>query len=317
MRTINSGCSDLKQTSHSSPTLMNLSQHKAICHPRTNIAVYCCHPYSPLPFTPSSLLLSVSIKLIHPRLNPLPPAFSFGVSSPLCLVIVSFCGHVAPCLAFTQLLNHRFDSPLSVCFAPSSASSQSPADDPRKSCCFSLPAYIIPTYSYVILCNVFAAAATFKTISLAVRLYAEMNRVKWIVLTTNEQKCVCYYHRGICSHHNCTSGLVSSFGPGFCDLTHRYAVFLSEKLFQQLHFSFISPIARSAFSVICPIKSSIRSFFGPVTPVQHLLNWFYIQAQSQSEEMNLMMPWSFKSITLMYRHVYFWGAVSDALDGWS
>lgn len=201
-----------------------------------------------------SMHFSVRMKLIHPRLNPLPPAFSFGVSSSLCLVIVSFRGHVAPCLAFTQLLNHRFDSPLSVCFAPSSASSQSPADDPRKSCCFSLPAYIIPTYSYVILCNVFAAAATFKTISLPVRLYAEMNRVKWIVLTTNEQKCVCYYHRGIYSHHNCTGGLVSSFGTGFCDLTHWYAVFFSEKLFQQLDFSFISSNASSVLSFICIYK---------------------------------------------------------------
>lgn len=96
----------------------------------------------------------------------------------------------------------------------------------------------------------FAAAATFKTISLPVRLYAEMNRVKWIVLTANEQKCVCYYHRGICSHHNCTGGLVSSFGTGFCDLTHRCAVFLSEKLFQQLDFSVISPIASSAASLV-------------------------------------------------------------------
>lgn len=79
-------------------------------------------------------------------------------------------------LAFTQLLNHRFDSLLSVCFPPSSASSQSLAADPRKSCCFSVLAYVIPTYLYVILCNVFAAVATLKTISLPVRLYAQMNR---------------------------------------------------------------------------------------------------------------------------------------------
>lgn len=59
------------------------------------------------------------------------------------------------CLAFTPLLNHRFDSVLSDCFPPSSASSQSPADDPRKSCCISALAYVIPTYLYVILCNYF------------------------------------------------------------------------------------------------------------------------------------------------------------------
>lgn len=179
--------------------------------------------------------------------------------------------------------------PLSVCFAPSSASSQSPAEDPRKSCCFSLPAYIIPTYSYVILCNVFAAAATFKTISLPVRLYAEMNRAKWIVLTANEQKCVCYYHRGICSHHNCTGGLVSSFGAGFCDLTHHYAIFLSEKLFQRLDFSLISPMASSAAAA-----SSVLLLL--CSRVQRLLNWFYIQVQSQSEEMNLMTSWRMESL---------------------
>lgn len=59
------------------------------------------------------------------------------------------------CLAFTPLLNHHFDSVLSDCFPPSSASSQSPAADPRKSCCFSALAYVIPTYLYVILCNIF------------------------------------------------------------------------------------------------------------------------------------------------------------------
>lgn len=41
---------------------------------------------------------------------------------------------------------------------PSSASSQSPAADPRKSCCLSVLAYVIPTYLYVILCNVFCCS---------------------------------------------------------------------------------------------------------------------------------------------------------------
>lgn len=86
------------------------------------------------------------------------------------------------CLAFTPLLNHRFDSVLSDCFPPSSASSQSPADDPRKSCCISALAYVIPTYLYVILCNIFffifAAAATLRTISVPVKLYAKMNHTE-------------------------------------------------------------------------------------------------------------------------------------------
>lgn len=86
---------------------------------------------------------------------------------------------------------------LSVCFPPSSASSQSLAADPRKSCCISLLAYVIPTYLYVILCNVFAAVATLKTISLPVRLCVEMNHVKPTVLTPNERQCVCNYHEGI------------------------------------------------------------------------------------------------------------------------
>lgn len=109
-------------------------------------------------------------------------------------------------MALAQLLNHRFDSLLSVCFPPSSASSQSPAADPRKSCSFSVLAYVIPTYLYVILCNVFAAVATLKTISLPVKLYAEMNHVNGTVLTTKERQCVCYYREGTRYHYSRTGG---------------------------------------------------------------------------------------------------------------
>lgn len=83
---------------------------------------------------------------------------AFEVSS---LCALSWCASQPHgfCLAFTQLLNHHFDSLLSVFFPPSSASSQSPAADPRKSCCFSVLAYVIPTYLYVILCNVFCCSS--------------------------------------------------------------------------------------------------------------------------------------------------------------
>lgn len=41
-----------------------------------------------------------------------------------------------------------------------------------------LVAYVIPTYLYVLLCNVLTVVATLKTISVSVKLYAEMNDVE-------------------------------------------------------------------------------------------------------------------------------------------
>lgn len=151
------------------------------------------------PFIPSFLFIfSVTQHEAHlskDGYRSFPPGFIWSLFS-LCLVIVSFAATWL-LLGFHAVAESSLWFP-SFCFALSSASSQSPAADPRKSCCFSVLAYVIPTYSYVILCNVFAAVATLKTISLPVRLYAEMNRVKRIVLTANERKCVCYYHKGIC-----------------------------------------------------------------------------------------------------------------------
>lgn len=142
---------------------------------------------------------------------------AFEVSS---LCALSWCASQPHgfCLAFTQLLNHHFDSLLSVFFPPSSASSQSPAADPRKSCCFSVLAYVIPTYLYVILCNVFCCSSnTPNNIPASTALcrdescWTEQSRLmsaNVFVITM----------RTFVKNYSCSGRLASSLSPRYLDL---------------------------------------------------------------------------------------------------
>ena len=99
---------------------------------------------------------SLSIKLISRRwIQVLCVLLAFEMFLSLCLVIVSLTA-TWPLLGFRSVA----ESPLlfpSLCLAPSSARSPSSAADTRKSC--SVFAYVIPTYLYVMLCNVIVPVA--------------------------------------------------------------------------------------------------------------------------------------------------------------
>lgn len=76
-------------------------------------------------------------------------SFSFSCHSKFCSHMVSVWLSLS-CWIITLI------PPLSLClFSSIICQLQSPVADTRKSCCFSLLAYVIPTYLYFILCNVF------------------------------------------------------------------------------------------------------------------------------------------------------------------